>query len=556
METVKICLIGALLVFLVPLIALQQPVAPVRLAAPSLSQRDKGAATHLILARVPMAASPNIASVAATPATIVYEWLTTADRTNQLTPQAPLSFTVDGAYTPLTIHINEDQTYQAMAGFGASLTDASAWLLSTSPLSTTAMRDLFDPVAGIGLDFLRQPIGASDFTKDATPYSYDDLATGQTDPNLSHFSIAHDEAYIIPLLQQALRFNPHMTVVAAPWSAPAWMKTSQSFLGGDLIHDDYGVYARYLVKFVQAYQASGIPIYAITPQNEPGVFFDYPGMGIDESDFVKNNLGPALVNAGLATRILAWDFNWFSGSFTDYPFTAFGDPGVAPYLAGVAYHCYNGDPAAMTELHNAYPTKEIYETECSGGISRGPAIELLINATRNWAQSVTLWNIALNPQHGPRQGSGCIPCTGLATVDGRGDLSYTDEYYQLGQASKFVHPGAYRIDSNTFGPGAYGSGALEDVAFKNPNGSKVLIVYNGAPATQTFKVEWNGQAFDDMLPAGATATFTWSGAQTTDTYAPPSGPVYYAIDAGGAGVGSFMPDSYFYGGQGALVPPH
>jgi glucosylceramidase len=348
-------------------------------------------------------------------------------------------------------------------------------------------------------------------------FSYDDMPSGQTDPTLAHFSVAHDNAYILPVLQQALSLNPNITIMATPWSPPGWMKSSGSMIGGTLNSGDYQVFADYLTKFVQAYGAAGVPISLITAQNEPEYSpSNYPGSTFtasQEASFIGNNLGPDLQKAGLSTKIIAYDHNW---NDTTFPETVLGDPTAGPYTAGVAWHCYAGDPSAQTTVHDAYPNKDTYFTECSGTQSANPADtfadsldwqteNLIIGATRNWAKTVATWNMALNPSGGPSMN--CTDCTGVVTVDNSADTAaYNAEYYVLGQASKFVKPGAVRIDSNTFG-----SGNVEDVAFRNPDGSNALIVLNADTSNaHTFNVDENGQYFSYTLPARAVATFTWT----------------------------------------------
>jgi glucosylceramidase len=461
--------------------------------------------------------SPGAAHAASGPA--VSAWETTADQSQLLAPQASATFNAGSGSASQTITVNPSTTYQSMTGFGASFTDSSAWLVANSPLRSQIMTKLFSPTNGIGLDFLRQPIGASDFSQSL--FSYDDMPSGQTDPTLAHFSIAHDNAYILPVLQQALSLNPNVTVMATPWSPPGWMKSSGSMIGGSLNSGDYQVFADYLTKFVQAYDAAGVPISLITAQNEPEYSpSNYPGSTFtasQEASFIGNNLGPDLQKAGLSTKIIAYDHNW---NDTTFPETVLGNSTAGPYTAGVAWHCYAGDPSAQTTVHNAYPNKDTYFTECSGTQSANPADtfadsldwqteNLIIGATRNWAKTVATWNMALNPSGGPSMN--CTNCTGVVTVDNSADTAtYNAEYYVLGQASKFVKPGAVRIDSNTFG-----SGNLEDVAFRNPDGSNALIVLNADTANaHTFNVDENGQYFTYTLPARAVATFTWTPGST------------------------------------------
>ncbi|MDX6340179.1 MAG: glucosylceramidase, partial [Trebonia sp.] len=314
----------------------------------------------------------------------------------------------------------------------------------------------------------------------------------------------------------------NITIMATPWSPPGWMKSSGSMIGGSLNSGDYQVFADYLTKFVQAYDAAGVPISLVTAQNEPEYSpSNYPGSTFtasQEASFIGNNLGPDLQKAGLSTKIIAYDHNW---NDTSFPETVLGDSTAGPYTAGVAWHCYAGDPSAQTTVHNAYPNKDTYFTECSGTQSSNPANtfadsldwqteNLIIGATRNWAKTVATWNMALNPSGGPSMN--CTTCTGVVTVDNSADTAtYNAEYYVLGQASKFVKPGAVRIDSNTFG-----SGNLEDVAFRNPDGSNALIALNADTSNaHTFNVDENGQYFTYTLPARAVATFTWTPGSTS-----------------------------------------
>jgi len=453
-------------------------------------------------------------------------WETTTDQSQLLAPQSGTEFASGGSSaSQAVITVDPTTTYQSMTGFGASFTDSSASLVAASPLRNSIMTKLFDPNQGIGLDFLRQPVGASDFS--TSLFSYDDLPAGQTDPSLADFSIAHDDSYIIPLLQQALSINPQVTVMATPWSAPGWMKTSGSMIGGTLQSSDYQVFANYLVKFIQAYQAAGVPISLISPQNEPEYSpSNYPGStftATQEADFIADDLGPAMKAAGLSTGILDYDHNWNDPSF---PEAVLGDSAAAQYVVGTAWHCYAGDPSAQSTVEAEYPSYGTYFTECSGTQASNPSDtfadtldweteNLIIDATRNYAKTVATWNMALNPSGGPSMN--CTTCTGVVTVDNSaGTATYNAEYYSLGQASKFVKPGAVRIGSNTFG-----SGNIEDVAFQNPDGSTALIVLNSnTSSASTFGVTESGSSFNYTLPAGAVATFTWPATSTTGSINP------------------------------------
>jgi len=465
-------------------------------------------------------------------------WLTTVDRSQLLAEQPRVTFAPATSTQP-TITIDPSQTYQSLDGFGAAITDSSASVLYrlTPAARLTAMRSLFTRSSGIGVSFLRQPIGSSDFTAAAEHYTYDDVAPGATDFALTHFSIKHDNAQVLPLLRLAKSLNPQLTVMATPWSPPAWMKTGDSLIGGKLKDDPavYRAYARYLVKFVQAYAAAGVRVDYLSVQNEPQNRTPnaYPGtdMPVRQEEKVIEALGPMLQIASPHTKILAYDHNWTThpgdvagtppgeSPETDYPYEILDSP-AAKWVAGTAYHCYSGDPSAQSALHAAHPDKGIWFTECSGShgatdtpeqIFRGTltwhARNIVIGTTRNWAKSVVNWNIALDSSGGPHNG-GCDTCTALITVGTDGTVSTNAEYYTIGHLAKFVDPGAVRIGSTSFGTTGW-NGQIMDVAFRNPDGSTALVVHNENDNPSTFAVAVGDQSFEYTLPGGALATFTW-----------------------------------------------
>ncbi|HEU5474667.1 MAG TPA: discoidin domain-containing protein [Actinophytocola sp.] len=465
-------------------------------------------------------------------------WLTTVDRSQLMREQVPVAFH-RGSSTLPTIVVDPEQTYQRMDGFGASITDSSAEVLyRLSPAAREdTLRRLFDPRRGIGVSFLRQPVGSSDFTAEASHYTYDDVPAGETDFALRRFSIAHDEARILPLLRRARQLNPQLKVMATPWSPPAWMKTTGTLVGGRLKDDPavYDAYARYLVAFVRAYAAAGVPVDYLSVQNEPQnrLPSGYPGtdLPVRQQTRVIEALGPLLRAASPGTKILAYDHNWAThpgdiGSTppgespeTDYPYQILAGP-AARWVAGTAYHCYSGDPSAQTALHDAHPDKGIWFTECSG--SHGPADppeqffrdtlvwharNLAIGTTRNWAKSVVNWNIALDSTGGPHNG-GCDTCTALVTLQPDGSVTTNAEYYTIGHLSKFVRSGAVRVASTSFGTTGW-NGQIMDVAFRNPDGSTVLVVHNENDDPRSFAVAVGENLLEYTLPGGAVATMTW-----------------------------------------------
>jgi glucosylceramidase len=452
---------------------------------------------------------------------------TTSDLSDRLTRLRALALTTSPARGAFVIRIDDAVRYQRVTGVGAAMTDTSAWLLADElPAAARAavMADLFGP-DGIHLRVLRLPIGASDFTHDRMPYSYDDLAPGQSDPTLAHFSVAHDDAYIIPMLRQALSLDPGLEILASPWSPPAWMKTNASLANfedrGGLRPGDYGAWARYLAAFLQAYARRHVRIAAITPQNEPGEESRYPGLDLtvgEEDLLIARYLVPALAADDLHPAVYALDATWRRRRRAE---VIVGDRAVVRHVAGLAWHCYSGNPSAMSALHRLSPRLAEIVSECSTGIAPGPSAELVIAAMRNWASTVILWNLALDPAGGPVQppNHGCPHCTGIVSVDERTHtVSDTADYYELGQFGEFVQPGARRIASNDFVTDTYadrklGVGyttpGLDDVAFANPDGTYVLLVHNSASHAIRFAVSWRGRSFTHALPAGATVTFMW-----------------------------------------------
>ncbi|NUR96308.1 MAG: glucan endo-1,6-beta-glucosidase [Kribbellaceae bacterium] len=471
------------------------------------------------------------------PTTQVRVWVTTPDRAELLHERAPVSFR-DGTSDRTTITVDPRTTYQTMDGFGASITDSSATVLyRLSPADREqTLRKLFDPRQGIGVSFLRQPVGSSDFTAASEHYTYDDVPAGQTDFGLEHFSVAHDEQQVLPLLRRAKQLNPQLKVMATPWSPPAWMKTGDSLVGGRLKDDPkvYDAYARYLVKFVQAYAKAGVPVDFLSIQNEPQNRKPsaYPGtdMPVRQEAAVIAALGPLLRKVSPRTKILGYDHNWTThpgdvastppgeDPETDYPYKLLQTP-AAKWIAGTAYHCYSGDPSKQTDLHNAFPSKGIWFTECSG--SHGPndtppqifrgtltwhARTLMLGTTRNWAKSVVNWNIALDSSGGPHLG-GCDTCTGLVTLQADGTVTTDAEYYTIGHLSKFVRPGAVRIGSTSYGTTGW-NGQLMSAAFRNPDGTTVLVVHNENDDPRSFAVAVGDKTFEYEVPGGAIATFT------------------------------------------------
>lgn len=442
----------------------------------------------------------------------VAQWLTLADQSVLFKRQAVnIQFTASPNSNP-TIAVDTTRTYQSMDGFGYCLTGGSAQVMSRmSPTSRAALiKELFaTDSTSLGISYLRVSIGASDLNEQ--PYTYDDLPAGQTDPSLANFSLAPDQAYVIPILKEILAVSPTLKIMASPWTAPAWMKTQADsknpFKGGSLLPQYYDAYAQYFIKYLQGMAAAGIPIDAVTLQNEPLNPNNNPSMymtATDQAAFIKNSVGPAFRAAGLGTKIIAYDHN---ADRTDYPLAVLGDGAASPFVDGSAFHLYGGSIDALTAVHNAYPTKNVYFTEqwtqAPGNFASDivwHVSNLEIGAPRNWSRNVLEWNLASDASYGPHTAGGCSDCLGAVTISGN-SVSRNPAYYAVGHSSKFVRPGSTRIATNTLS-------GLPNVAYKTPAGKHVLVVVNTA-ASQTFNIQYKDKLASVSLPSGAVATYIW-----------------------------------------------
>lgn len=453
--------------------------------------------------------TPPVVTPPVTAASDMQFYLTTPDQLSLFKKQnVSLSFTGGTPSYPV-IDVDTTQTYQTIDGFGYTLTGGSATLINSLPATQKdeLLKNLFAwDSTNIGVSYLRISIGASDLS--SSTFTYDDVAAGQTDPNLDHFNIDIEKTDLIPVLKKIIALNPTIKILGSPWSAPVWMKTTQAFVGGSLKPEYYDVYATYFVKYIQAMKAEGITIDAITPQNEPMHGGNNPSMVMvdtSQANFIKKSLGPAFQAAGITTKIIVWDHNCDRPS---YPITILNDPAAKAFVDGSAFHLYNGSITALSEVHNAHPDKGLYFTEQWVG---GPAdfggnlswhIEnVIIGATRNWSRNALEWNLASDPLYNPHTPGGCDRCLGAITIDG-GTSSRNVAYYIIAHASKFVRPGSVRIGSNS-------AGTLVNVAFKNPQGQKVLIVLNKKSSVETFHIRFNGKMVTTQLDAGAVGTFVW-----------------------------------------------
>jgi glucosylceramidase len=408
-----------------------------------------------------------------------------------------------------TITIKPDESYQSIDGFGFCLTGGSARLLNemNAQKRNAILNELYSTDGeNIGSNYLRLSIGASDLSDSV--FTYNDLPAGETDVLLEKFSIDMEKVHLIPVLKEILAISPNIPIMGSPWTPPVWMKDNKNSIGGSLLPEYYDAYALYFVKYIQAMEAEGIKIDAITIQNEPLHPGNNPSLLMkaeQQAEFIKQSLGPIFRKHNIETKIVIYDHN---ADRPDYPITILNDPDAKQYLDGSAFHLYGGKIEALSEVHNAHPDKNIYFTEQWVGEPGDLAGDLMwhtrnltIGATRNWSRNVLEWNLAADPDQNPHTPGGCTRCLGAITIDGN-KVTRNPAYYIIAHASKFVRKNAVRVESNLIQN-------LDNVAFKNTDGTMVLIVANSSSEKKYFNIEYKDKTAQVMLNAGAVATYVW-----------------------------------------------
>ncbi|MDR0794357.1 MAG: glucosylceramidase [Chitinophagaceae bacterium] len=439
-------------------------------------------------------------------------WLTTPDKNVLFQQQnVALNFASSTNSNP-AITVDATQKFQTIDGFGYTLTGGSATLINGLAPTTkdNFLKELISTdSAHIGVSYLRLSIGASDLS--ATAFSYDD---SPGDSTLQNFSIGMEKTDLIPVLQKILALNPSIKIVAAPWSAPAWMKTNNNMYGGGdnpgiLKPECYAIYANYFVKYIQAMAAEGITIDAITPQNEPLNAYNNPSMLMqagEQNIFIKTYLAPAFATNNIKTKIIVYDHNL---DHPEYATSIFSDPVTVNLVDGSAFHLYAGNIGTMSSVHNQFPNKNLYFTEQYtsatgnfGGDLQWHIENVIVGATANWSRNAIEWNLASDPNQNPHLNGGCSDCLGAVTINGSAIVQRNQSYYVVAHAAKFVRPGSVRIASTAVAN-------MPNVAFQTPDGKRVLIVLNKSTANTTFNISFNGKIVSPTLPAGAVGTFVW-----------------------------------------------
>ena len=454
-----------------------------------------GAAAAILpgASRAAASVSPVVESV--TPSEISI-WVTSGDQRLASAPAVQWS-TAPSNQSPTPgsaerIILNPGVKFQDILGFGGAFTDAACYTFNR--LTPTERETLFHEMfhaSEMGLGVCRICVGSSDYSR--TVYSFDE---GAPDPEMARFSIDHDRDYILPILRQARQANPDLFLFSSPWSPPGWMKFNNSMLGGSMRKFYFPSYAQYYLKFLQGYAAAGVPVQALTSQNE--VDTDQDGKmpaclwGQEyEIEFVRTHLGPLLEREGVPTKIWILDHNYnLWGRAVD----ALQDPDLRRYCNAVAWHGYAGTPDMMSRAKDAFPEVEMYWTEggpdytapdyltdwCKWGAT-------FADVLRNWCRSITAWNLALD-EHG-KPNVGPFSCGGMVTIHSQTrEVTRSGQFWAFAHYSRMVHRGARRFDSQIAGAEAADSvsrvaaGELRHVAFENPDGQHVVIITNPGDA--------------------------------------------------------------------------
>jgi glucosylceramidase len=436
------------------------------------------------------------------PAGTVTYYLTNTDGSAKFAPQPTLMFAAATNANP-TITIDAATTYQTMDGFGLSLTNGSAEVISSLPAATqdAVLKDLFDPVTGIGISLIRISIGASDLN--STVFFYDTTAG---DVDMKNFSLdGPDTTFTIPILKKILAIYPDLKILGSPWSPPPWMKSNNNSVGGSLLTQNYAAYALYFRKYLEAMRDQGINLWAITVQNEPLYGGNNPSMNMSADEqvaFINGNLGPTLKSAGITTKILAYDHNCDVASYAVTVCTK-----ASEYVAGSAFHLYGGTISALTDTHNA-TGKDVWLTEqyTPGGANLANDFlwhmqNVELGTVNNWGRGAIEWNIASYTDYTPHTVGGCRNCQGAILVSGA-NAAKALSYYVVAHMSKFIRPEAVRVASTSTDT------ALMSSAFTN-DGVMTIVVLNTGTAAKTFNIADGGKTITTTLQSHSAGTFAW-----------------------------------------------
>jgi len=433
-------------------------------------------------------------------------WVTSAD--DRFAPAAGTTWQpASGAPGKDQVQLNPAVKYQQILGFGGAFTDAACYTFHrlAPEVREKLFHELFHP-SEMGLSTGRICVGSSDYATKV--YSFDD---GDPDPQLARFSIEHDREYILPILRQARQANPDLFLFSSPWSPPGWMKLNGSMLGGAMRESSLPVYAQYYLRFLQDYAAEGVPVQALTSQNE--VDTDQDGrmpacLWAQEVEirFVRDHLGPLLESKGLPTKIWLLDHNY---NLWGRAVCMLEDEKLRKYSNAIAWHGYAGSPEMMSRVQTAFPEAEMHWTEGGPDIT-SPTYQTdwcqwsstFSSILGNRCRSITAWNLALDEKGRPNLGP--FPCGGVVTIDSQTrEITRSGQYWAFAHYSRLMRRGARRFESQS------AASELQHVAVENPDGQRVLVLTNPG-AARAVEVRQGDMVASISLKANSVTTLTWS----------------------------------------------
>lgn len=443
--------------------------------------------------------------------TCIHYFLTSKEGNERLAEQAPITLQSGPLPATAAVEVNPEIKYQDFIGFGGAFTEAAAVTFYKLPPDKQAevLNAYFNPDTGHGYTLCRTHINSCDFS--LNNYAY---ATVAGDTELKHFSVEHDRQALLPMIKAAFNVSGRaIKLLASPWSPPAWMKTNGEMnYGGKLKDEYYPVWAKYYCRYIQAYAAEGVPIWAITVQNEPEAKQTWDSClytAEEERDFVRDYLGPALARQELSdVHLLIWDHN--RDVIFERAKTVYDDPDAAQYVWGTGFHWYERPQRFdnVQKVHTAYPDKHLVFTEgCQEG---GPHLgewglgeryaHAIINDLNTWTEGWIDWNLLLDENGGPNHVGNYCSAPVIADTQ-TGTLHYQSSYYYIGHFSRFIRPGAHRIGCTVT------HNALEATAFRHSEGSIVIVVLNQSTEAIPFVLKLGEKAAQITSPARSIQTY-------------------------------------------------
>ncbi|MGN6177626.1 MAG: glycoside hydrolase family 30 protein [Mucilaginibacter sp.] len=426
---------------------------------------------------------------------------TTAENTDyRLTRTETLNFKPHGqpVEKEVCIFVDPSKTFQSVLGIGGALTDASAETFYKLPKDKQeeVLNAYYNDKTGIGYTIGRTSIQSSDFSSET--YSY----VADNDVALKTFSIAHDRKYRIPFIKAVIAASGgKFALYATPWSPPAWMKTNNDMLHGGKLKPEYGqAWANFYIKFINAYEKAGIPIWGLSVQNEPMAVQKWESCiytAAEERDFIKNYLGPTLYKNKMADKkLIIWDHN--RDLLYQRASTVLEDPEAAKYVWGTGFHWYvHDDFENVKRVQEAFPDKKLLFTEGCADTYDASKIndwkygelygKSMVNDFNNGVVGWTDWNVLLDENGGPNHvGNFCFAPIHADVKTGK--LTYMNSFYYIGQFSKFIRPGAKRIISSS------NRDELMTTAFINKDNKLVVIVLNLTDAKMPYNLWIKGMS--------------------------------------------------------------